>query len=457
MDSILNEENGKEMSIKKLLPVLLLIAFSSAMLFAQQHLSSSVTISYHFIKEREISYPWDEGYKLYQQARKYIYLKDWPRAVETLNELITTNPKSHYIDASYYWLGYCHNKLNMKKEAFRNLEYLVAKFPHSPWSDDAQMLMVSIAEDLVQNGEMEYSLHLIKNINQQIKNVNVRLMTLNSLLNLKKAMLQHEKNFREHERIIKKTVKNHDRALQEKEKAFRQFEITIQALDELLKPDSPWIIVKSTQQSHIVPETKPHVPDEISKPEAIQFVSETFRESLSEGFIESTAFILSTHLKEKSFPVLMNIALKDPNPMLRNNAVRLISEIGGEGSFEPLVRIYEETKEPSIKMNVVISLGRISTIKSTKKLADIAQNEKNENLREYAIYWLGRRNSNESLKALSDAYYTISRVDTKMRIINIFAQKRNDTARKYLIKIAKKEKNKKLKEYANLWIKKLEK
>lgn len=263
--------------------------------------------------------------------------------------------------------------------------------------------------------------------------------------------------------IYKESVKNHARAIQKREKAFRQFEITIQALDELLKPDSTWVIVKSTQRSPVVSETEPHVrkepyvPGEISKPEAKQFVSEIFRESLSAGFIESTAFILSTHLKEKSFPALMNIALKDPNPMLRNNAVRLISQVGGEGSFEPLVRIYEETKEPSIKMNVVISLGRIPTVKSTNKLADIAKNEKNENLREYAIYWLGRRNSNESLRALLDTYNTLSRVDTKMRIIKIFAQKRNDTARKYLIKIAKKGKDKKLKEYANLLIKRLEK
>jgi tetratricopeptide (TPR) repeat protein len=453
--------NDKEMSIKKLLPVFLLIPFCFGTLFAQQHLSSGITISYHIIKDRRISYPWDEGYKIYQQARRYIYRKDWPRAIETLNELITNYPKSNYIDASYYWLGYCNNKLNMKEEAFKNLQYLVTNFPHSPWSDDAQMLMVGIAEELIQNGELEYSFHLINNINRQMTNVNVRLMTLNSLLNLKKAMLKQEKNFKEHERIMKETITEHERAIQERERAFRQLEITLHAFDELFKPGASWIIVKS--QRPIVPNaaepdvsSKPGAPDELSKPEAMQFVNEIVRESLSEGFIESTAFILNTHLKKKSFPVLVNIALKDPNPMLRGNAVLLISEVGGEESFEPLVRIYEETKEPLIKMNVVISFGRNPTTKSVKKLVDIAKNEENENIREQAIFWVARQGSDDSIKALANIYEVQNRPELKMRIINFIGQKRNNTAKKLLTKIAKKEKNEKIKEYANFWIKRFE-
>jgi tetratricopeptide (TPR) repeat protein len=451
--------NDKEMDIKKLLPIFLLILFCFGTLFAQQYLSSGMTISFHIVKERRISYPWDEGYKIYQQARRYIYRKDWPRAIETLNELITNNPKSNYIDASYYWLGYCNNKLNMKEEAFKNLQYLVTNFPHSPWSDDAQVLMVGIAEELVQNGELEYGFHLINNISRQIENVNVRLMTLNSLLNLKKAMLKQQKDF--NERIIKETVKEHEKTIQERERAFKQLEITLQAFDDLFKPGTSWVIVKS--QRPIIPNAKepdvsrkPGAPKELSKPEAMQFVNDIVRESLSKGFIESTAFILNTHLKQKSFPVLMNIALKDPNPILRGNAVLLISEVGGKESYEPLVRIYDETKEPLIKMNVVISLGRNPTAKSIKKLVDIARNEENEKVREQAIFWVARQDSDNSIQALANIYEVQNSPQLKMRIINFIGQKRDSNAKKLLTKIEKKEKNDKIKEYAHFWIKRLE-
>lgn len=430
------------MSLKKLLPLILLICLFAGILHSQNYLSYHYTysISYRFKPIRELNFPEDEGYRIYQQARRLIYRKDWQKAVDKLYELIDKYPESRYVDASYYWLGYCFNRLGMKEEAFKNLKYLANNFPHSPWKDDAQMLMVEIAEMLVRQGELEYSRYLIENINREMKNAHVRLMSLNSLLNLKKEMLQHEKAFQDYEKAMKKTLKQQATVIKEREEYLKKLNKTLKTLEVQIEPD---IVIKKS--------------DKVIKIDTPKFVvNEIVRQSLDEGFIESTAFILSHHFKEKSIPVIVDIALKDPDLRVRSKAVLLIAQVGGEKSFEPLLRIYETTEEPLIKQNIVISFGQILTVQSVKELGHIAKHERNSILREQACIWLGKRTCQESLRALANAYYAQKSAKLKERIIYFIGQRGNESAQKYLTKIANKEKNKQLKDYAHFWIKQID-
>ena len=79
----------------------------------------------------------DQAKKAYDQAKSAIYQKEWVKAVQALQMLETSYPKSGYMGEAYYWLGYSLDKMsaNMadraaqmetRKEAIDKLNKLLA-------------------------------------------------------------------------------------------------------------------------------------------------------------------------------------------------------------------------------------------------------------------------------------------------------------------------------------------
>ena len=109
----------------------------------------------------------DETRKALEVAKKYIYEKNWEDAVSKLEEMVEKFEKSRYLDESLYWLGYSMEKLSrdlenmnqqvqFKEQAVKHLNKLIKEMDQSSWLNDAKVLRVEIAEELVKRGYSNY-------------------------------------------------------------------------------------------------------------------------------------------------------------------------------------------------------------------------------------------------------------------------------------------------------------
>lgn len=113
---------------------------------------------------------------LYKEARRATYRKEWRKAAVLFEKLQKDFPDSQYFVNSIYWAAYNLDKLGnstenlkrqieLKKEALKNLDYLIARFEHSAWAATAGILKIKISRDLVKRGCGRY----LENILQALK------------------------------------------------------------------------------------------------------------------------------------------------------------------------------------------------------------------------------------------------------------------------------------------------
>lgn len=117
------------------------------------------------------SAPRETDIELHQKAKKAIYKKEWVIAIQLLNRLDSLYPESTYRVEALYWMAYSLEKLSRvpaqkrdqvleKEEALRRLDDLLETKENNPWLDDAKILRIRIAEDLVKLGVRKHKKHI---------------------------------------------------------------------------------------------------------------------------------------------------------------------------------------------------------------------------------------------------------------------------------------------------------
>ena len=112
-----------------------------------------------------------EDKNAYDTAKKSIYAKDYESAIERLEYLLGNYQNSRYYPDSLYWLGYSLHKLGdslgnveqgleAKEKSIARLNNLIVKYKDSAWLDDARILRIKVAEDLVEKGLSDYRVYI---------------------------------------------------------------------------------------------------------------------------------------------------------------------------------------------------------------------------------------------------------------------------------------------------------
>jgi outer membrane protein assembly factor BamD (BamD/ComL family) len=110
---------------------------------------------------------YEQAKQAYELAKQYVNKKSWEQAVEAFQKAIKLYQKSKYMDGSLYYLGYSQNmysnqmknlekQIEAKQEAIDNLNRLIKQYRESPWVDDAKVLRLEIAEELVKKGMPDF-------------------------------------------------------------------------------------------------------------------------------------------------------------------------------------------------------------------------------------------------------------------------------------------------------------
>lgn len=140
----------------------------------------------------------ENAFGVYKEAKLAIYNKEWHQAVDLLKTMERDYPGGKYAEESVYWLAYSLNKLGMdykdpergaavKKEALDYLNRFISAGTNNknPWLDDAKILRIRIASDLVQAGREEYLDYIAGAVNTaEMTETDLLVVALDALIRL---------------------------------------------------------------------------------------------------------------------------------------------------------------------------------------------------------------------------------------------------------------------------------
>ncbi|HLP62587.1 MAG TPA: HEAT repeat domain-containing protein [Candidatus Deferrimicrobium sp.] len=259
--------------------------------------------------------------KIFLEAKKSIYAKEWPQAVMQFKKITAAFPGGEWGDDSLYWLSYSLNKLGeksddlhqvleIKKEALENLALLKTRYPGSEWLDEAKLLTMEIAQALADRGLKDYEKYITNGVKEE-ENADLKAVALAALLETDK-----EKAFPAIEKIIR-TGK--DPELRRK---------VIFALAQ----------IKDARVVPLLVEVAKTDPDTETKKQAVFWLGQ-----------------LGT---PESYKQLVNIYEKSGDMELKKHVIFSISQVGGDAAVKDLIHIFKIEKNLGLKKQVIFWLGQ---------------------------------------------------------------------------------------------------
>jgi outer membrane protein assembly factor BamD (BamD/ComL family) len=263
--------------------------------------------------------------KVFTQAKRSMHKKDWQKAIQQFDAVIKGLPDSSLVDSALYWQAYSLNRLSRELEsvdklleiqsnALELLEVLQEDFPSSRFLDDARILKVEIADELVKKGFKEYKRYIEKGAKED-DNIDMKLIALDALINMDK-----EKAFPILEKII---LTNPNAKLREK------------AL----------FILSQTNDPKVVP-----------------LLVKVAKEDKSARVKEKAIFWLGQTNNKTALKALTGIygslGYSKNDIRLKKKIVFSISQLDTEQSVKTLIRFYKQERDMSIKKKILFWLGQ---------------------------------------------------------------------------------------------------
>ena len=275
--------------------------------------------------DRDKTEPGDkEVKKLFQEAKKSIYAKEWAKAAEQFKKISVDFPAGEWVDDSLYWLSYSLNKLGengkgpgnaleTKKAALKNLALLLTRYPGSEWYDEAKLLTMEIAQDLAARGLKDYEKYITNGVKEE-ENADLKAVALAALLEMNK-----EKAFPAVEKILRS---GKDPGLRRK---------IIFALAQ----------IKDDRVIPLLVEAANTDPDYEVKRQAV--------------------FMLGQLGTPESYKQLVNIYEKAGDTELKKQIIFSIAQVGGDGgdaAVSDLIHIYKVEKNLQLKKQIIFQLAQ---------------------------------------------------------------------------------------------------
>ena len=331
----------------------------------------------------------EEARKMYEEAKRLVYEKEWSRAVDALRKFAQEFKKSAYLDDSIYWLSYSMYKLSasldsidqqieIQKEALERLNSLIEGFSTSSWVYDAKTLRIEVAEDLVKKGLTDYRKYI--NGSLQAKKgdpeLELKLVALDALLNMDAEMA-----FPILEKIVRgaENPKLRERAIfvlsQSKDPKVVPIMVEMATKDPDIKVKGQaifWLGQRRTKES-------------------VEALLKIYETTTDIQIKDKLIFAFSQNRNEKAREKLIEIAKNDPDNKAKEKAIFWLGQRQEKESLDALIQIYDTTTDPKIKEKLIFAFSQNKDKQTSDKLTDIARNDADLKSRERAIFWLGQR------------------------------------------------------------------
>ena len=297
---------------------------------------------------------------VYEEAKKAIYDKAWPKAITDLEKIAKEYSTSGYYGESLYWLGYSLDKhaaslenmelqLEKRKEAIERLNQLLEKMPENSWARDARILQIRIAETLARSGLSEYQ----KYINGAAFG--------GVLGGIEGGVLGGVEGGVEGGVLggVQGGV-----AFSQKRPPDPDLELKLVALDALLQMD---------------------------KEKAFPILEKMVKDEKRPELREKALMVLGQSRDARILPLLTELAVSDPSPRVQEMAVMWLSQRHDEASLDALLKIYEKAVDSKLKARLFYGFAQSNNPKAQAKLIEIAKNDKDLKARERALFWIGQK------------------------------------------------------------------
>ncbi|MFC2146287.1 HEAT repeat domain-containing protein [Acidobacteriota bacterium] len=277
-------------------------------------------------KEKEVE-------DLYIKAKQSVYQKDWSKAVEQLRKITGLVSGSKLTDDSLYWLGYSMNQLSQtlenldkiletQEEALLQLETLMRQYPYSKWIDDAKLLRVEIAENLVKRGFKRYK--YILNGASKDPDIELKFSALDALLHM------------------------------DKEKAFP-------TLEEIIR----------TNKNPELREKAIFILSQFQDPRVVPLLAEVALKDKNKQTREKAIFWLGQIRGAESLNQLTKIYKNIEDMELKEKVIFSITQNGGDKSIKYLIELYRKEKSFRLKKKIIFWLGQSRSEEAKKFIEKI--------------------------------------------------------------------------------------
>lgn len=109
------------------------------------------------------------------EAKKKCINQEWYEAITLFERFLEDFPESRNNDDARFWIAYSLEKIPGKQsEAFIAYSNLTSNQPESPWTDDAIMHQINLAETFIREGMDQYREFLYENLESDIDEVKYR-------------------------------------------------------------------------------------------------------------------------------------------------------------------------------------------------------------------------------------------------------------------------------------------
>lgn len=389
---------------------------------------------------------------LFEKAKQSIYDKEWQLAVQELTRLTRDFEKSELFDDSLYWLGYSLDKmgdslrdvqqqLDSKRDAVEKLNDLILKHQKSSWVDDAKILRIQIAEDLVKRGMPVYRKYINGGLQSEETvdpDEEIKLMALSALINMdeEKALPMLEKIIRGDSSTKLKRQALFVLSQHDNEKALPLItELAVKSKDPEMRQQAIfWLGQRNDDES-------------------VETLLKLYNDVGSNQEKEQMLHAFANSENRKARAKLIDIAKKESDLKLREQAIFWLGQAGDEGEYTGLlIDLYKTEKDPKLKEMIVMSLARNGGPQARDLLIDIARGGSDVKMQETAIFWLAQEGGDDITGLMQDIYAKTSETKIKQMILHTMSQQDTDASVEWLIATARKEKDFETKKTIIFWL-----
>ncbi len=140
----------------------------------------------------------DKELEAFYTAKKHIYESNYSAALTGFDKFLNKFPDGRFRDEAHYWSAYALNKLSqaqdhtyvmvtLKEQAFDHLIQLIREHPTSNWADDAKVMRLEIAGELILMGKDTYLQYIEETLSTKNDwSSDLKLHALDSLMRVRK-------------------------------------------------------------------------------------------------------------------------------------------------------------------------------------------------------------------------------------------------------------------------------
>jgi len=365
----------------------------------------------------------DPADSLYRAAREALTRDEYRRAAELFREIPIRYPSSTYAGDALYWEAFARYRLGTEddlRHAMQALQRQAAGYPRAATRGDAQTLMVRINAALAQRGDVVAAEAVARKAAEEIE----RQSEIQQ--RIAEAIREAQETAREAQREAQEAMREAQREA--------LASVTVrggrgEARDPSC-PEDPQREVRIAALNALV---------QLDAESALPILKQVLerKDPCSADLRRNALLVVSRTESPEAEAILLEAARGDPDPGVRERAVRSLANVETETAVAALEEILRGSAELEVQRAALSAIHRQESERAGRILREFAQRDDIQpELREQAIRFIGRRGTVEDAEFLRQLFHA-SGPEAKLWIVSALGDMEIEGNQRWLLDIAR--------------------